>query len=83
MSSDSFDYEPDEELAADETPGFPSWRLIISLYGVGALVSLLLAFNPSLSSHQATNCLIISWVLALSALSMSILFEAQPADELD
>ena len=69
---------------AEEDAGmFPSWRMIISLYSIGAVVALVFAFNPSLDSLQTTNCLLISWMLALGALAMSILCEPEPIEEVE
>ena len=51
---------------------FPSTDLLVLLYCLGALVGLVLAINPSASSAQSTNCLLISWLLASIALGMSI-----------
>jgi hypothetical protein len=64
-----------------ESTVFPSWRIIISLYSIGALAGLMAAFNPSLSSLQSTNCLVLSWMLALGALGMSVLCERDAEEE--
>ena len=62
---------------------FPSVRFIVSLYSVGALVSLGLAFKSGIDSVQTTNCLFISWLLALGALAMSVLSETNEEEAED
>lgn len=55
---------------------FPSSRFIISLYVFGAFVSLAMAFSPAVTAGITTNCLTVSWALALGALAMSVATEA-------
>lgn len=64
----------------DEIVGFPSMRMIVLLYSLGALIGLFFAFNPAMSSLQTTNCLLLSWLLATAALGMSILVDSSPTE---
>lgn len=52
---------------------FLSNSAIIAIYAFGALVSLVLAFAPSLTVLQTSKCLLLSWILALGALALSVL----------
>ena len=62
--------------------GFPSSGLVTILYCVGALSGLICAFLPMLGPLQTTNCLLISWILALGALASSI-FTERPGEQED
>lgn len=75
-------YSENERHIVDD--GFPSVRFIVSLYSVGALASLALAFKSGIDSAQTTNCLFISWLLALGALAMSVFSEVtESAEDID
>ncbi|HQH27147.1 MAG TPA: hypothetical protein PLP17_07100 [Oligoflexia bacterium] len=60
--------------------GFPSSGLIALLYGAGALAGLCCAFIPDLGAAQTTNCLLLSWLLALGAFAMSVICDTDSAD---
>ena len=62
---------------------FPSTELIVLLYSLGALVGLCFAFSGNLGPLQTTNCLLLSWILALGALAMSVLGEPSEQTEED
>lgn len=53
----------------------------VLLYSLGALAGLLCAFHPSLTALQTTNCLVLSWLLALGALVVSLLSDRQEEEE--
>ena len=61
------------DSSGEQQVSFPSTHSVILLYSLGALIGLVLAFDPSLSALQTTNCLLLSWILALGALGMSVL----------
>ena len=69
---------PEEHL---EERRFPSTRFIIGCYGFGALLSLALAFATDMDSMKTTNCLVISWILALGCLGMSVLTDVKDSVE--
>lgn len=72
-------YEIPEEHLDEQR--FPSTRFVISCYGIGAVVSLALAFATDMDSMKTTNCLVISWILALGCLGMSVLAEVKDSVE--
>ena len=60
---------------------FSSTELLVILYTSGAVISMLSAFSKSLSALQSTNCLLISWFLALGALGISLLNSENAEDQ--
>ncbi len=69
--------EPDRKRKPDEHKViFPSTQFVITVYCFGALTSLMAAFYPPLDAAHSTNCLVLSWVLALCALGISIFSDA-------
>lgn len=66
----------------EDTGAKAEWYVL--LYSCGALLGLVSAFHPSLSALQTTNCLVLSWMLALGALLVSLVTEEKDEDtELD
>ena len=68
--------DADTRQKSEENIVFPSAQLLVLLYAGGAVVSLLMAFSSKINTLQSTNCLLISWFLALGALGMSLLNDA-------
>ncbi len=67
----------------EQQVSFLSTQSVVLLYSLGALIGLVLAFDPSLNSLQTTNCLVLSWMLALGALGMSILGDSSKEPKAD
>ncbi len=59
------------------TTTFPSTELVVLLYSIGAVAGLCFALSGRLGSLQTTNCLLLSWVMALAALGMSVFGDRQ------
>ena len=80
MDTENSYKQPDSQ---DNSENISIWtpEVLVLLYCFGALFGLLLAINPHLSSLQTTNCLLLSWVLAIGALGMSMLADTDPVLE--
>ena len=63
----------------DGTSNGAEWFVL--LYSLGALIGLLCAFQSTLTPLQTTNCLVLSWLLALGALVVSLLCDSQEPEE--
>ena len=52
-------------------------QMIAAAYALASVAGLMLAFHPSMEALQSTNCLLISWVLALTALGLSVVSDGR------
>ena len=69
-------------LDSDDTPTkLYNADLVIWIYTLSSLIALMLAFEETLTPIKSTNCLVISWLFALGALGISVLYENTEAAE--
>ena len=65
----------DQKESSSASQSFPSINALTALYGIGALVSLVVPFALKLDTIHTANSLAISWLFALGCIAIHLFEE--------